>query len=159
MSRSNADHLPTPFTAEQIRNGSPEGHTVDIRTDHPDGTVTFERVEFVQCDDEGATLRSGPVDESGQPVGAAREARAAWTDLQAHASFPAAAATRVEDTVSSPLGADMTSLRYDVNAGDRTMTFWFSLAHPGMPVRFTTTLPDGTTEQTTTVIRITDPSA
>lgn len=145
-------HLPTPFTAAQIRAASPSGKVVETATELADGTVTRERVEFLDCDDAGTMMRATPVDESGEPNGASREGRSSWTELQSHASFPAAVATRSSERIETPLG-ELDCLRYDVDAGDRTMTFWFAEVHPGMPIRFTAATGDRV-ESTTTVVRI-----
>lgn len=146
------DHLPTPFTGAQIRAASPSGTVVVTRTENADGTVGLERVEFLDCDDSGTTMRATPIDEAGEPAGPSREGRSSWTELQSHASFPAAIATRRAERLETPLG-ELDCLRYDVDTGDRTMTFWFAHDHPGMPIRFTAS-SGGQVDSTTTVVRI-----
>ena len=78
---------------------------------------------------------------------------AAWTDLQAHASYPAEITTCTRNTVETPLGR-ISCIRYDVSSDDHTNTFWFSPEHPGMPIRLTSDAQNG---PTTTVVSITRP--
>ena len=87
-------------------------------------------------------------------LGEAREVVAAWTDLQAHASFPAAITTISHETIDTPLGT-VECLRYDVANDDHTNTFWFAPAHPGMPIRLTSDAQNG---PTTTVVSIGRPA-
>jgi hypothetical protein len=129
------DHLPTPFTADEIRAAAPDGYTVETVTEDADGTVTRQRTVFIDGDDEGTTMRAVAIDETGSPTGDERVGPAAWVDLQRHASFPAAATTRSRERIETPLGT-LDCLCYEVQAGDATMVFWFSVDHPGMPVRY-----------------------
>jgi hypothetical protein len=152
------DHLPTPFTAAQIRAATPEGHTVETITEASDGTadpvVVRSRTTFVSCDEIGAVMRRVELDESGAETGAAVEARSTWAELQGHASFPAAIARRSHARLDHPLGR-LDCLRYDVEQGPDHVVFWFSVAHPGMPVRFETRR-DGRAVTTTTVAAMPD---
>ncbi|SDS45196.1 hypothetical protein [Microlunatus soli] len=129
---------PTPFTAEQIRAGCPDGHTVFIRTTEA-GEVSESVQRFDAGDADGVTLTR-------QFDGDSLTSRVSWRDLQAHAAFPSDFTTRVQDTIASPLGT-LDCLRYEI-AGEPPMRFWFALDHPGMPVRYT----DG--NSTTEVVRI-----
>jgi hypothetical protein len=128
-----ATDLPTPFSAEEIRAASPNGHTVETVTEEF-GTVTARRrTTFLDVDAAGANMRVVALDIAGAEVGDAESHRAAWTDLQAHASFPADQTTRVREQVDTPLGL-LDALRYEVRRGEEQMTFWFALEHPGMPI-------------------------
>lgn len=146
------DHTPTPFTAHEIRAATPAGYTVETVTEQA-GVVSRRRTEFIDVDAERAIMVMTPIDELGQPNGASREVTAAWTDLQAHASFPAEITTCMRDTVETPLGT-ISCIRYDVSSDDHTNTYWFSPEHPGMPIRLTTDAQNG---PTTTVVSITRP--
>jgi len=149
------EHLPTPFTADEIRAAAPDGYIVETLTEEADGTVARQRTVFVDGDEDGVTMRVEVVDEAGSPVGDERAGRARWLDLQGHASFPAAVATRSSEQIETPLGA-LDCLRYEVGMADRTMVFWFSVDHPGMPVRHLAHR-DGAVESTTTVTAIRTP--
>lgn len=131
--RIRATHLPTPFSAEEIRAASPNGHTVDTVTEELGTVSARRRTTFLDNDASGATMRMVALDAAGHEVGDAVSRRAAWTDLQGHASFPADETTRVQEQVDTPLGL-LDSLRYEVRRGEELMTFWFALEHPGMPI-------------------------
>jgi len=146
------DHAPTPFTADEIRAATPVGHTVETITEQA-GVVSRRRTAFADVDTERAVMVMTPIDENGTPTGDSREVVANWTDLQAHASFPAEITTLGRDTIETPLGT-VHCLRYDVSSADHTNTFWFSPEHPGMPIRLTS---DAQNAPTTTVVSITRP--
>lgn len=133
------DHSPTPFTADEIREGCPEGRTVTSVTETGDGETVTETVRFSGCDEAGTTL--GPDD---------RGRRVSWLDLQAHASFPAADTTITSETIETPLGRLETS-RYEVVRGPETLVFWFAHSKPGMPIR-QSTIVAGEVTATTTVV-------
>jgi hypothetical protein len=147
------DHAPTPFTADEIRSATPAGYTVETITEQA-GVVSRRRTEFADVEADRATMVMTPIDEHGEPVGVAREVAVTWTDLQAHASFPAAITTVSRETIETPLGS-VNCLRYDVSSDDHTNTFWFSPMHPGMPIRVTS---DASNAPTTTVVSIARPA-
>lgn len=125
--------LPTPFTAAEIRDATGTGKTIRLRVELPDGSA-FERVNrFRETDAEGATLDRW----NGESPGDVASGRVTWAELQSHAAFPADRTTLSTETIELPIGR-VECLRYDTkDAPDAdTETFWFSTAHPGMPVRF-----------------------
>jgi hypothetical protein len=119
--------LPTPFTADEIRDATGVGKTIRLRVDLPDGTRTSRVNRFIDVDAEGATLERWSRDGRSDLT----VSRVTWRELQGHAAFDAATTTRSTETAALPLG-DLVCLRYDTADG----TFWFSPQHPGMPVRF-----------------------
>jgi len=147
------DHAPTPFTADEIRSAAPAGYTVVTVTEQGD-VASRRRTDFTHVDAEGATMVMTPIDEHGEPIGKSREVVVAWTDLQAHASFPTEITVRTSDTITTPLGR-LDCIRYDVSSEDHTNTFWFSPRHPGMPIRLTSDALNG---PTTTIVSITRPA-
>jgi len=154
--RMRATELPTPFSAEEIRTASPNGHTVETVTEEFGTVSARRRTTFLDVDATGATMRMAALDAAGDEVGDAVSHRAAWTDLQAHASFPADQTTRIREQVDTPLGL-LDSLRYEVRRGDEQMTFWFALEHPGMPILMAIAR-DGELVSMTTVTSITKTS-
>ncbi|WP_309064826.1 hypothetical protein [Microbacterium sp.] len=125
--------LPTPFTAAEIRESSRAGKTILLRVEQPDGT-SYERVNrFRDGDDEGATLEQWRTDAPGE----LSSRRVTWRELQEHAAFAADRTTVTSETVDLPLGR-LECLRYETRDEPDAVpaTFWFALAHPGMPVRF-----------------------
>lgn len=152
------NHLPTPFTAAEIRAAAQDGYTVETLTETatPAGADTVRsRTTFLACDDDGATMRRVEIDDGGAEIGGAAEARSSWLELQAHASFPAGIAQRTREPLDHVLGR-LDCLRYDVVRDEDRMVFWFSIGHPGMPVRFETR-KDGRPISTTTVVSVTRP--
>lgn len=119
-------HAPTPFTAEEIRQGCPPGRMVTARTEAAGEPDRVDVTLFVDSDEDGALLESN-----------GHEHRVAWRELQGHASFPADATTISEDVVDIPLGR-MECLSYRVVADDVVSTFWFAKDRPGVPVLFVT---------------------
>ena len=128
------DLLPTPFTAEEIREGCPAGRLTRVRVEPADGPP-YERVNrFVDCDEEGATIERSSFGADGEPTGAPQLARTTWAGFQSHAAFPRARTTVADDVIETPLGR-LDCLRYTVLDGSDTDTFWFATSLPGMPVR------------------------
>lgn len=131
---------PTPFTADEIRAGCPDGHRVlvrTVRTSERAGEPTFHVSGFEDGDAEGVTITSTPADTTGRPTGDARRTRVTWLDLQRHAAFPAADATVATERIRLEIG-ERDRLRYEVAGPEGVSTFWFALEHPGMPVRYAT---------------------
>jgi hypothetical protein len=126
---------PTPFTADEIRAGCPDGHWLLVRTERA-GAASFHRNGFEEGDPAGCVLTSVVTDASGRPTGDVLRQRASWLDLQAHAAFPAERTTVVPERIRLAFG-ERDCLRYEVDGdGDgETSTFWFALEQPGMPVR------------------------
>lgn len=119
--------LPTPFTADEIRDATGRGKTISIRIDLPDGSVAMRTNRFSETDAEGATLERWSTD-AGTDLSANR---VTWLELQQHAAFDAETTTLTNERIAIPLG-ELECLRYDTADG----TFWFSPAHPGMPVQY-----------------------
>jgi hypothetical protein len=146
-----SDSVP-PFTPEQIRSGTPDGHTLDIVTTREGEVVDRRRTIYFDPDETSVSMRLAPLSEAGVLGSEAMEARTTWVDLRDHAVFPAETTTVTEETIDTPLGS-LPCTRYDVASGEATMTYWFAAAHPGMPVR-AATLSDGVEVEVTTVVAI-----
>lgn len=146
------EHLPTPFTAEQIRDAC-RGRRWKIVTEAPGAEPVVQLTEFLGSDDEGTTMRATIVGADGRPAAEPEEHRATWEQLRQHAQFPAESTTVDDDHITHPLG-ELDTLRYTVDIGDRQRVFWFATAYPGMPVR-STTLVGGVPTSTSTVVEST----
>lgn len=147
--------LPTPFTADEIRDASGTGKAIRILVEQPDGT-RFERVNrFSDCDAEGATLERWRAAAGGGVDGEVVGGRVTWRELQGHAAFPENTTLLSEEVLDLPIGR-VECLRYDTRAAEATdaasETFWFARAFPGMPVRFESSTPAGVVR--TTVIAV-----
>ena len=146
-----SDSVP-PFSPEQIRIGTPDGHTLDIVTTREGEVVDRRRTIYFHPDETSVSMRLAPLSEAGVLGSEAMEARTTWADLRDHAVFPAETTTVTKETIDTPLGS-LPCTRYDVATGETTTVYWFAAAHPGMPVRYAT-LSDGVEVEVTTVVAI-----
>ncbi|WP_194421277.1 hypothetical protein [Microbacterium abyssi] len=131
--------LPTPFTADQIRDAARGGKTIRMLVEEPDGSTRFRVNRFRDPDDEGAMLERWTSGPTGIVEGEITSSRVTWRELQGHAAFPADLTTLSSETLKLPIGR-VECLRYEVreSADAEPDTFWFATAHPGMPVRYET---------------------
>jgi hypothetical protein len=128
---------PTPFTADEIRQGCPAGRTIRLRVDVP-GETSFLRVSrFVEADEAGATLERSRLSLDGDPLGESDVGRVTWRELQAHASFPAERTTIESERIETAIG-ELDCLRYTVRDGATEDVFWFARDLPGMPIQYLT---------------------
>lgn len=126
---------PTPFSAAEIREGCPAGRIVVVRV--ADGDGEHHRLSrFAEIDQEGALYERADCDADGAVTGEVSASRLTWLDLQAHASFPAAATAISDETLDLPVGVEE-CVRYVLSDGDDVTTFWFSRQRPGMPAKVT----------------------
>lgn len=132
--RLRPDHLPTPFSAAQIRAGCPAGRTIRIREETPGEASSFRRIRFVQDDGETAVQEFQATDENGLPIGEPTLRQSTWLDLQRHASQPAKATTVQEVILELPFG-DFDCWLYTGRAPAAQLRFWFAKELPGMPAQ------------------------
>jgi hypothetical protein len=147
------DHAPTPFSAAQIRDNC-AGRTVKLRQEVTGKPVVFVVFEFRQGDAEHADLDAYNLDKDGKLIGEKHSSKPKWTELQAHASFPAANTKLVSETKTTPLGTlDCWHYTVTTKKEDKTQVdkYWFAKTLPGPPVMLTQTL-DGKTVLKMTMI-------
>jgi hypothetical protein len=100
------------------------------------GAETEWRItEMTAVDAEGAMLRTvvrGGEGLAGEP----KQSRLTWEELRAHAIFPRAATTIVDETIQTAAGK-FACKRYTVVGDEETTTFWFATELPGAPVKMT----------------------
>ena len=132
--RLQPDHLPTPFSADQIRDGCPAGRTIHIREEAAGEPPTFRRLVFTEVGPETAETESQSTDADGWPIGEPTHGTSTWLDLQRHASQPEDVTTVREVVLALPFG-DMDCWLYVVRRPDAELRFWFAKALPGMPVQ------------------------
>ena len=149
MGDPEVDRAPTPFTAEEIRAGCPEGRTTRLRVDV--GEQAFVRISrYVECDEAGAVIERTRVALDGSPLGQPEAERETWGELQAHASFPADRTTIEDERIETAIGV-LDCLRYTVRDGTTEQVFWFAKDLPGAPIRFLTRT-DGQVVMTVSVV-------
>lgn len=135
--RMQADHAPTPFRADEIRRGCPEGRSIEFVLETADGTKTYQVMRFVSCSATEAEVESVTLDAAKKPVRPARRNRSAWTELQKHASFPAADTKIDEDARQTEAGLYdcwRYTVRFDAGGRRGVRRYWFAKALPGPPV-------------------------
>jgi hypothetical protein len=132
--RLRPDHLPTPFSAEQIRDGCPVGRTIRLREERAGEEPKFRRIIFTEVDGATSVQELQATDADGTPLGEASLGHSTWLDLQRHASQPADATTVEEVRLALPFG-EFDCWLYTVGAPDAELRFWFAKELPGMPVR------------------------
>jgi hypothetical protein len=132
--RVRPDHLPTPFSATDIRAGCPLGRTIRLQSEAPGSELTFRQIRFVEVDADGAVQEFQSTDAGGLPIGEPTRHRSSWLDLQLHASQPASATVIDEVDLALPFGTEA-CWRHRVAARDESVTFWFAKGRAGMPVQ------------------------
>jgi len=141
---------PTPFTADEIRDGTPVGKTIRRVVDVPGEAPIHRATRYVACDEAGATVEQSLLSPDGSPLADPELDRVTWLELQAHASFPADQTTIEPEHIVTPLG-ELDCVRYTVRDGSTERIFWFARDFPGMPVQYLTRT-DGQVVSTVTVV-------
>lgn len=132
-----ADHAPTPFSADEIREGCPEGRSVKYELALGNGKKQFRVITFTGNSATSAKMESVVLDAAGKPLGTAQVGEASWKDLQSHASFPATQTRITSESRTTPAGT-FACWRYDVLVSDdgvsKERRFWFAKDLPGSPL-------------------------
>ena len=132
--RLRPDHLPTPFSAAQIRDGCPAGRTILIREEEPGQEPSYRRIVFTEVGEETSMQELQATDANGAPLGEPSPGQATWLDLQRHASQPVDATTVAEIRLALPFG-EFDCWLYTVQTHGAELRFWFANELPGMPVQ------------------------
>ena len=130
-----ADHLPTPFTAAEIREHSRPGRIVRSLVARAGEPPAVRVTRSVAVDGIGWQFEGWMETPDGSRVTEPELGRSAWLDLQRHASMPAATTSIAEETIDIPAGR-FECLRYTRADGESLDTFWFARTEPGAPIRF-----------------------
>lgn len=132
--RLRPDHLPTPFSADQIRDASEIGRQVRVRDEVPGQSPTFRQITVVAADATEGTREFVAIDETGEAIGPPTLRASTWLELQEHASQPADRTVVTVDGIDLSWGTERCWL-YVVRDGADETRFWFARSMPGMPVR------------------------
>jgi len=130
-----ADHLPTPFTATEIRTGCPPGRVLRFRYERLGQPPSIRVTRYLDSDAETAIRESWQESVDLQRVSQPEREQCSWFELQQHASFPAATTTCADDSIETPAGG-FDCLRYTRVDEQGVWRFWFARDLPGQPVRF-----------------------
>jgi len=132
--RLRPDHLPTPFSADQIRDSCRVGRTIHVREEAPGEETAYRRIVFIEVTAEDSVQELQATDADGQPVGEATRGTSTWLDLQRHASQPAETTSVAEVSLTLPF-AELDCWLYTSRRGETEVRFWFAKELPGMPVQ------------------------
>ena len=151
------DHLPTPFTADEIRRDCQPGRMVRLLVVQPGADPIVRVVRFVSADADGGGQETWTESPDGERLSEPTVGRSRWLDLQRHASFPAASTEIAEETIDVPAGR-FECLRYTNRDGDKIRTFWFARSAAGMPLRFEERRGELVTSSSTAIENVPAPS-
>ena len=124
------DLLPTPYTADQIRDACVQG--LQIHWDNRDGANTVRQVWTVVEHGEEQVSFAYAI-EGEETV----TRQFGWEELRQHASFPAASTTKEDVTLETAMGP-VEAWHYTV-AGEPRKDFWFAKEWAGPPALMTVT--------------------
>jgi hypothetical protein len=132
------EHLPTPFTAEEIRDAWRPGRTVTMSIESAAGE-TISRTTVIGWSPERVEYSEQRLDPERGAVGEAVTSSAGWEELQGHARFRADLASRERLRTETPLG-ELDGWLYRVSDGaGASQELFFADAYPGPPVVFSGT--------------------
>jgi hypothetical protein len=132
--RLRPDHLPTPFSADQIRDTSEIGRQVRVRDEVLGESPTYRQITLIAADAAEGTRELVAIDETGAAIGPPTLSASTWVELQHHASKPADRTVITVEDLDLSWGAERCWL-YVVRDGADERRFWFARSMPGMPVR------------------------
>ena len=130
---------PFPFTAEQIRDGSPVGSVRTYRTQEKGKPPFVAETRVAAADENKATFVTTMIGGDGEAVGEAKSSTASWTELVQHAKFDAAL-TSVEDVVIDTPAGSFRGWLYTVRKGPEEpldlARYYFAKKYPGAPIKY-----------------------
>lgn len=135
LHRLSPDDLPTPFTAEEIREACQPGRELRFRVERLGQEPVVHVARYVGGDAETALQESWDESPAGNRLSEPSTSHETWLELQAHASFPVASTERIDETIDIAAGS-FACLRYTQAVDDGTRTFWFAKELAGQPVRW-----------------------
>lgn len=140
QNRLQAEHLPTPFSAAEIRAGIPAGCVLTFRIEAGGADHNFITTRFFAPTEEGISLVTNTTDAAGRERERPSSTHSTWADLQANASFPSSRTVLSIERHRFPLGSPE-CLLYTVTGEERGQPkitrFWFDPQRPGPPVEMT----------------------
>ena len=148
--------LPTPYTADQIRESCKPGHTLVFRLEAPGQPAITRTTRFLDGNEQGADFESSAVDEQGRTVEPLHKGKATWEEFRSHARFPSDRTQLTDATIDTPAGT-FDSMLYTVR-GDRgdVTKFYFARKLAGPPVLMITEM-NGAPIRRMTLTAVKDP--
>lgn len=137
--KTQADHAPTPFSAAEIKAGCPRDRTMVFQIEMFGKSMLFRTTRFMSHFDDRTVLENITKTADGKKVGKTQIVTANWTDLQAHASFPAinTKITNVKHTVPAGTFDCYLYTITDTAAGKSSeKQLYFAKSLPGPPITY-----------------------
>lgn len=130
-------HAPTPFSADELRQGCGAGTWRLYRVQTAGRPDSYRILRFERSSAAGVVVVSSMTDMRGRPFGEQRRVQVRWKGLQSHASFSASATSITTDKRATSAGT-FECWRYDVKTRLRGRSehkrLWFAKKLPGPPV-------------------------
>jgi hypothetical protein len=126
---------PTPFSAQEIRQGCPPGRTVRTLVVQAGQEPHVRVTRFLTGDEDGGDQEFWDEMLDGTRLTEPEIAHSVWRELQGHASMPADRTDVTEEEIEIPAGR-FACVRYTRRDEARVGVFWFAKAAPGMPLKF-----------------------
>jgi hypothetical protein len=134
-----------PFDAAALRDGLRVGTEIRLRIGGEGQPTVIERWTVTAADRDGCTIHTETFAEDGATLlSDDGSATSKWSELEAHAHFPAARTSRSDSSVDVPAGHFETWF-FEVRPekpGEPLKQFHFAKAFPGPPVWMRVTLGD-----------------
>lgn len=141
---------PTPFSAQEIRQGCPPGRTVRTLVVRAGQEPHVRVTRFSTGDEDGGNSESWSELLDGTRLTETEMGHSTWRELQAHASMPADRTEVTEEEIEIPAGR-FACVRYTRTDEESVGVFWFAKAAPGMPLKFEKRIGDKTIFSSTTL--------
>jgi len=154
--RLTPDTLPTPFSADQIRDACRPGRSNSFLVEKPGFDAYVSRWEFVTGDDAGADSVRWTETLDGEALGPREESHGTWGEFQHHAAYPADRTVISAESIDVPAGRYACWCYTTTDPGHEVTRAWFARDLPGPPIRVVTEV-DGTTVFSSTLIAVVDP--
>jgi hypothetical protein len=132
--RLRPDHHPTPFSAEQIRDGFLVGREVRSLVVRAGEAPSVAVRRDVSLDTDSGVYEVWTETLDGERISDPEQGASTFLELQGHASMPIEATTIEPVEIDVPMGR-FDGLRYTRTRANTVDSFWFALARPGAPLR------------------------
>lgn len=137
--RPSLELLPTPFTADQIRNGCLPGSQFVFRIDEQGQPRAHQIMRFLESEGDIALVESWMESPAGEARGSREQVSVPWSELRDHALLPLGS-TRERATITVEQGTHEGwhyVQPFDDERGQGFRNFWFADRFPGPPVLLT----------------------
>jgi hypothetical protein len=141
---------PTPFSADEIRQGCPPGRTVRTLVVRAGQEPYVHVTRFSTGDEERSDQEFWNETPDGTRLTETETGHSTWREFQGHASMPADRTTVTEEEIEIPAGR-FACLRYTRTDEDGVGIFWFAKSAPGMPLKFERMVDGNTVFSSTTL--------